>query len=141
MGFNQKALDELFGVHRNEEGDAVKNTPAKESGLHNNQAKPPKTSSKLFNGDELKELPINLLQDFSTGAEKQPFRAYTPEQLESLRQDIIQNGVIQPLIVRPIDDQRYEIISGHNREILTETFLVFFYKEKLEWCRKIVSFI
>lgn len=97
---DQEVLDELFGV-----------CPASEESLHNIEPDKPI----LPGGDELKELPIALLQDFAADSEKQPFRAYTPEQLESLKQDIIQNGIIQPLIVRPIGKDRFEIISGHNR--------------------------
>jgi ParB family chromosome partitioning protein len=66
-------------------------------------------------GDALVELPINLLRDFATGMEKQPFRPYSPEDLEALRQDIITHGIIQPLIVRPAGPHQYEIIAGHNR--------------------------
>ncbi len=66
-------------------------------------------------GDALRELPIDLLQDFATGMEKQPFRPYSPEDLEALRQDIVGHGIIQPLIVRPVGQYRYEIIAGHNR--------------------------
>lgn len=66
-------------------------------------------------GDTLQELPIDLLRDFATGMEKQPFRPYSPEDLESLRQDIIAHGIIQPLIVRPAGLHQYEIIAGHNR--------------------------
>lgn len=66
-------------------------------------------------GDTLQELPIDLLQDFATGMEKQPFRPYSSEDLESLRQDIIAHGIIQPLIVRPAGLHQYEIIAGHNR--------------------------
>ena len=97
---DQDVLDELFGVRS-----------ASEEGLHNVEPDKPILPA----GDELKELPIALLQDFATGGEKQPFRAYTPEQRESLKQDIIQNGIIQPLIVRPIGKDHFEIISGHNR--------------------------
>lgn len=75
----------------------------------------PAPTVKLSGGDELKELPIDILQDFATGMDKQPFRPYSTEDLDSLRQDIITHGVIQPLVVRPIGAYRYEIISGHNR--------------------------
>lgn len=64
-------------------------------------------------GDTLQELPIELLQDFP--AEKHPFRPYTQEKLDALREDIIARGIIQPLIVRPLGDHAYQIISGHNR--------------------------
>ena len=63
----------------------------------------------------LQELPIELLDDFSTGMNRQPFRPYSQEDMEALRRDIVANGVIQPLIVRPRGEHRYEIISGHNR--------------------------
>lgn len=64
-------------------------------------------------GDTLLELPIDLLEDFP--ADKHPFRPYTQENLEALRRDIIERGVIQPLIVRSLGEHRYQIISGHNR--------------------------
>lgn len=64
-------------------------------------------------GNVLRELPIDLLEDFP--ADKHPFRPYTKEKLEALRRDIIERGVIQPLIVRPLGEHRYQIISGHNR--------------------------
>lgn len=64
-------------------------------------------------GDTLQELPVELLQDFP--AEKHPFRPYTQEKLDALREDIIARGIIQPLIVRPLGDHAYQIISGHNR--------------------------
>lgn len=64
-------------------------------------------------GDTLRELPVDLLEDFP--ADKHPFRPYTQEKLDALRRDIVGRGVIQPLIVRPLGDHRYQIISGHNR--------------------------
>ncbi len=63
--------------------------------------------------DTLRELPVDLLEDFP--ADKHPFRPYTQEKLDALRRDIVGRGVIQPLIVRPLGDHRYQIISGHNR--------------------------
>jgi ParB family chromosome partitioning protein len=64
-------------------------------------------------GDNLRELPVNLLEDFPK--DKHPFRPYTQEKLEALRRDISERGVIQPLIVRSLGEHRYQIISGHNR--------------------------
>jgi len=77
------------------------------------QLQQPKPSMKLDAGDELKELPVEILRDFPP--EKHPFKPYTAERLEALRQDIIERGIIQPLIVRPIGEFQYEIVSGHNR--------------------------
>lgn len=67
----------------------------------------------IQSGDMLQELPVDLLEDFP--ADKHPFRPYTQEKLESLQQDIRERGIIQPLIVRPMGEHRYQIISGHNR--------------------------
>ncbi len=66
-------------------------------------------------GDRLCELPAGLLVDFQK--EKHPFRPYTREELEGLKEDIRCHGVLQPLLVRPHPTRRgcYEIISGHNR--------------------------
>lgn len=99
--YNNDALDKLFAGTLNNSGSAEPSAPA--------------PVLEPVAGDALVELPINLLQDFATGMEKQPFRPYSPEDLEALRQDIIAHGIIQPLIVRPAGPHQYEIIAGHNR--------------------------
>jgi ParB family chromosome partitioning protein len=45
----------------------------------------------------------------------QPRRDIEPESLRELADSIIAQGVIQPISVRPISDQRYEIIAGERR--------------------------
>lgn len=44
----------------------------------------------------------------------QPRRVFRPEDLDDLTKSIRQKGVIQPLIVRPVDDY-YEIVAGERR--------------------------
>ncbi|MCD8070560.1 MAG: ParB/RepB/Spo0J family partition protein [Akkermansiaceae bacterium] len=44
----------------------------------------------------------------------QPRRQFTPEQLDELTQSIGELGIIQPLIVRPVDG-KYELIAGERR--------------------------
>jgi len=58
-------------------------------------------------------LPIEKLKPFS----KHPFKAYGDEKLKGLSESIREHGVITPILVRPIEDEKYEyeIISGHNR--------------------------
>ncbi len=58
-------------------------------------------------------LPIEKLKPFS----KHPFKAYDDEKLKGLSESIREHGVITPIFVRPIEDEKYEyeIISGHNR--------------------------
>lgn len=72
----------------------------------------------LFKSSEQQEttsgiasLPISKLQPFS----KHPFKRYTPEKLRELADSIEENGVIIPILVRPLDNGAYEIVAGHNR--------------------------
>ena len=45
----------------------------------------------------------------------QPFKSHSQESLESLSKSIKENGVINPIIVRPLDDGKYQILAGRNR--------------------------
>ena len=44
-----------------------------------------------------------------------PFKLYEGQRLEDLVCSIKEEGVTQPIIVRPIGDGKYEILAGHNR--------------------------
>lgn len=46
---------------------------------------------------------------------KQPRRRFSQDQLDELTASIKEKGIIQPLIVRPLDDNRYEIVAGERR--------------------------
>lgn len=59
----------------------------------------------------LKHLPVEWLQR----GRFQPRREMEPEALEELAASIRQHGIIQPVVVRPIGDNRYEIIAGERR--------------------------
>ena len=45
----------------------------------------------------------------------QPRKAFDKEGLEALAASIKENGLIQPLVVRPIEDGRYRLIAGERR--------------------------
>ena len=62
---------------------------------------------------ERRKLPIAALEDFP--AELHKFHPASRERLEELKDSIRANGIISPLIVRPLDADRYQIIAGHNR--------------------------
>jgi len=47
--------------------------------------------------------------------ENQPFRLYTGEQLAELAERIKRSGLLNPIIVRPVDMGMYEVLSGRNR--------------------------
>lgn len=62
--------------------------------------------------NELTELPILSLER----GKYQPRRDMNPESLNELANSIRQQGILQPLIVRPLpDSNRYEIIAGERR--------------------------
>ncbi len=44
-----------------------------------------------------------------------PFKLYEGSRLEEMIESIKEYGIITPLIVRPSEDNKYEILSGHNR--------------------------
>ena len=60
---------------------------------------------------ELQQLPLDLLQR----GKYQPRRDMNPQALEELSQSIRRQGLMQPIVVRPIDGERYEIIAGERR--------------------------
>ena len=56
-------------------------------------------------------LPINKLCPF----EGHPFYVKDDEEMEQLTESILQQGVLTPLVVRPLPNDEYEVISGHRR--------------------------
>ncbi len=60
---------------------------------------------------KLMKLPVELIQR----GKYQPRRDMHPEALEELSESIKAQGVMQPIVVRPIDSERYEIIAGERR--------------------------
>ena len=62
-------------------------------------------------GGELKHIPLDRMQR----GKYQPRRDMREEALRDLADSIKKQGVVQPIVVRPIDGQRYEIIAGERR--------------------------
>ncbi|MFC3913047.1 ParB/RepB/Spo0J family partition protein [Pseudaeromonas sharmana] len=60
---------------------------------------------------ELRQLPLNTLQP----GKYQPRKDMSQEALEELASSIRAQGVIQPIVVRKVAEQRYEIIAGERR--------------------------
>ncbi|MBP1578098.1 MAG: ParB/RepB/Spo0J family partition protein [Oscillospiraceae bacterium] len=62
------------------------------------------------------QLPLSSLSAWADKDGKpQPFRPYNEAKLQQLTEDIKQNGVLNPIIVRPCGIGRYQILAGHNR--------------------------
>lgn len=62
-------------------------------------------------GEELLEIPVGHLQP----GKHQPRRSFDPAALESLADSIKSQGVVQPIVVRPLGADRYEIVAGERR--------------------------
>ena len=62
---------------------------------------------------QLKQVDVNLLQR----GEYQPRRSMNEQALQELAASIEKHGVMQPIVIRPIDDDKhpYEIIAGERR--------------------------
>ena len=61
--------------------------------------------------NELKQLPVEFLQR----GKYQPRRNFDQEALQELADSIKAQGVMQPIVVRQIGNQRYEIVAGERR--------------------------
>ncbi|MCW8125387.1 ParB/RepB/Spo0J family partition protein [Microbulbifer halophilus] len=60
---------------------------------------------------ELRELPIEFLQR----GRYQPRRDFPQESLQELADSIRAQGIMQPIVVRPVGEHRYEIVAGERR--------------------------
>ena len=58
-----------------------------------------------------KEIEIGLIKPFRN----HPFKVLDDEKMDELVDSIVSKGVITPVIVRPMGDGMYEMISGHRR--------------------------
>ena len=63
-------------------------------------------------------LPIDQLADF----EAQPFKVFDDDSMQELAESIRSVGVLVPIIVRRMENGRYEIISGHRRKRACENY-------------------
>lgn len=91
-----RGLDALLSSSSNE-------TPAAES--------TPTASESAPQSQVLQQIPVDLIQR----GKYQPRRDMHPEALEELAESIRRQGILQPIVVRSVDDQRYEIIAGERR--------------------------
>lgn len=62
------------------------------------------------------EIEIERLRDF----QNHPFKVKTDQQMSQLIESMEHYGILNPLIVRPVLDGAYEIISGHRRKYAAE---------------------
>lgn len=63
---------------------------------------------------------INVKTSNLISAPNNPFRVVLDAEMEMLIESISQSGVITPIIARTIDNDKYEIVSGHRRKFACE---------------------
>ncbi len=61
--------------------------------------------------DELRKLPVASID----ANPDQPRTSFDADELTALAESIRQNGVLQPLLVRPLEGGRYELVAGERR--------------------------
>lgn len=61
--------------------------------------------------NEIRHLPVADIEPSAL----QPRRLFDAEEMESLVRSVSEKGVLQPILVRPIDNGRYELVAGERR--------------------------
>ena len=69
-----------------------------------------------ISGDDVVLIPISQLQDFRN----HPFRVTDDEAMDKLMDSIREQGILVPITVRKLEEEKYEIISGHRRKHAAE---------------------
>ena len=59
----------------------------------------------------MKEIDITKLKEF----ENHPYQVKDDAEMKALVESIKEHGIISPIIVRPLENEEYEIVSGHRR--------------------------
>lgn len=80
------------------------------SALMNDDVVPAKAVAAAPSGE-----PVRLAVEKLEAGKYQPRSAFDKEQLQELADSIAKNGIVQPIIVRPVGKGRYEIIAGERR--------------------------
>ncbi|RUO23120.1 chromosome partitioning protein ParB [Aliidiomarina iranensis] len=88
--------------------DALLTNSANAAARH--QAQTEETQLNLEKG-ELRKLPVEFLRP----GKYQPRKDMAPEALEDLANSVKAQGIIQPIVVRPLAENSYEIIAGERR--------------------------
>ncbi len=104
-----RGLDSLLGVasQKKQVGNSADNLVSDHEAVNRSDAQNAQQHSEKYPDT----LPIEQLQR----GQYQPRREIKQETLEELAESIRAQGIIQPIVVRPISDSQYEIIAGERR--------------------------
>lgn len=64
----------------------------------------------------VEEIALDLITDF----QNHPFKIRDDEEMKKMVESVKENGVLNPILVRPKENGMYEIISGHRRKRASE---------------------
>lgn len=70
--------------------------------------------------DKLKEKVVNISLNDIDDFPKHPFKVIDNEDMKQMAESISENGVLVPTLVRPKENGKYEMISGHRRKFASE---------------------
>lgn len=62
--------------------------------------------------ERLMDIPVSQIREFP----EHPYKVKDDESMVELVESIKTRGLIQPVLVRPLDDGTYEMVSGHRRK-------------------------
>lgn len=65
--------------------------------------------------NSVKEISVDNLTDFDAANRHHPFHVFDDAAMDKLVESITENGILVPILARKVDDDIYEIISGHRR--------------------------
>jgi ParB family chromosome partitioning protein len=99
-----RGLDALLGAQSKPNNSEAEETQVQKVSTASNSSTEPL-------GEDLKKLPIELIQ----AGKYQPRLDMRPETLEDLAASIKAQGLMQPIVVRPVSSNKYEIIAGERR--------------------------
>jgi len=91
--------------------DALLATKTLVNNKSSDSAETEQTIEKMQQDGDLRNIPVEFLQP----GKYQPRRDMGDEGLEELADSIRAQGVIQPVVIRPLAEDRYEIIAGERR--------------------------
>ncbi len=104
-----RGLDALLGSQNKQNKLASESAGEASESDHNAVSTAPDFSSEL--NQDLRKLPIELIQ----AGKYQPRLDMRTEALEDLAASIKAQGLMQPIVVRPVSSNKYEIIAGERR--------------------------
>lgn len=68
-----------------------------------------------------RHLPLGLITLSTTGVQALRRKRFDPAKTQELAASMQSHGVIEPIVVRPISDARYEIVAGERRYLAAQT--------------------